>query len=146
MHDLAIDLAGGKGAREARSACCAEGAAHGAARLRGCTHGQTLASGHADALHGSAIGKAQQVFAAAVFADLLGKLLHAAEREALGKRGAQRLGQIAHLVKRGGALLPQPFLDLLSPELGLPQLFERGKKLGVRDIVKVLHECSLFPV
>ena len=131
VHDLAIDLAGGKRAREARGARSAEGAAHAAACLRGGADGQARPGGHAHALNRGAVGKFQQVLTAAVLALLARELLHATQAETLGQRSAQRLGEVAHLVKRGGALLPKPFLNLLCPELGLAQLFECGKQLAV---------------
>ena len=137
VHDLLVDLCGREGARKASGTGGAEGAAHGAAGLGAGTHGKAVLGGHADALDGDTIGVAQQVLAAAVRRDLAGNLLHASYADLGGKRLAQRLGQVGHLVQRTDILVPDPVLDLLGAEAGLPQGLDELRELLVRERLQV---------
>ncbi len=131
VHDLVVYLGSGERAREARPSRGAERAAHGAAGLRAHAHRELLAGGHADALNGGAVGKAEQVLATAVLGDLARDLLHAAEREALRELRAKGLGKVGHVIEALGVLVPDPVLDLLDAERGLPE--------GLHE----LHELAL---
>ena len=60
--------------------------------------------GHADALHGDAVGETKQVLAAAIARELTGYLRRATEAEAFGKLLAERLWDVRHVFERGDVL------------------------------------------
>lgn len=144
VHDLVINLGSGERAREARAAGGAERAAHGTAGLRAHADGELLSRGHADALDRDAVGEAEQVLPAAVVGDLAGNLLDPAEREGLRELCTQGFGQVGHIVEGFGVLRPDPVLNLLHAESGLPQGLHEchelafGHGLEVADLVAVL--------
>ena len=137
MHDLLVDLTRREGAVEAVLSRGTKCATHCASSLRRNADRELAARGHADALHGGAITEAQQVFAASICGNLTGDLLGAERCDTLGQGLAERLGKVGHLVGRARALVPNPILDLLGAERGLPELLHEGEQLSMRDGVEV---------
>lgn len=137
VHDLLVDLCGGERAREAGRPRGAEGAAHGAARLRGGADRKAVPGRHAYALDAHAVGEAQQVLATSVRGHLARGLLDAPEGAAARELLAQGLGKVGHLVEGAGVSDPHPLLDLLGPEGGLSEAGEELLELPAREGVEV---------
>ena len=121
MHDLLVDLRGGKRPRETTLSGRTEHATHCATCLRRGADGEAVLRGHADALHGDAVGETKQVLAAAIARELTGYLRRATKAEALGKLLAERLGDVRHVIERGDVLRPDPLSNLLCAKAGLAE-------------------------
>ena len=80
VHNLLVNLARRKRARETSSACCTESTAHGAASLCRSTDRKLIASWHANALDRSAIWVAKQVFTTSILRDLTNNLFSTSKR------------------------------------------------------------------
>ena len=148
VEHLVDDLAGGKGAGKPVEAGGAKRAPHGAARLRGDADRQLVARGHSDGFHRSAVCKLKQIFTGTVAGDLFGDFGRDTEDEALDKLITQLLGQVGHLVERGGLLGENPFAELLGAKRGLTELGDHiGKLVAAQraDVLQAVGTLHIMP-
>ncbi len=129
---LRDDLGGGEVAHEALRARVAEGTVERAAHLAGDAERAAVALRDIDALHlvrllaGGVGGQAQQPFAGAVLRDLLHHDLRPRQRIMLRETGAQMLGDVGHLVERGGPAQIDPVPELVHAHAQFPLGDARG--------------------
>lgn len=116
--NLTGDLAGGEVADQSLESARAEAACEGAADLGGYACGEAAGCGDQDAFDQVAVGKAEEEFAGIVSG--LGGLDEGewGDRQFFCEQDAQFLGEIGHLIIGTGELIPDPFAELFSAELG----------------------------
>jgi hypothetical protein len=59
---------------------------------------------------------------------------------------AQSLWQVRHRLDAGCGFLPDPIMDLRSPEARLAQVFQHGFDLSSSELAQVFHGCKFTDV
>ena len=147
VHGLLVDLTGRERAGEPVLTRRTKCATHCTTSLCRYANGElSSCGGHAHALYGSSVGKAQQILAAAVLGDLAGNLGSTKRLDAGRQRLAQRFGQVGHLIRRRSTLVPNPVLDLLGAKRRLTELLHELQELAMRDGMEVERSGGVVKV
>lgn len=139
MKYLINDLLSGQRALEAVETGSAKSTAHATASLSRNTDGEFIAARHANGLDGNAVVVLEQIFARAVFGNLLGKLRRSVEGKGLFKLLAESLGKVGHVIKRTNVLLKDPFDELLGAESGLAEFCHELANIVLAQVAHVLR-------